>query len=227
MKKKNPAVKTLLVHNQVRNIISVYRQAFDHEVEAGTRWYKEAREFCEQLADKSNGKVHWTTVAAIVAVLSPGVTWDRNKLDAEDLILKYLTKGKKVNPYRYATYPVNVSKAEDIYATDPAYESYYNIIKGKAGFKTASFFTNILGDLSVVTVDRHAYKVANNIYEGGAVPMHAKRYRDTASAYVKAAEILDIPPAIVQAVTWVTYRRLSGLVKQQEELAEETYVEPF
>lgn len=213
-------VKELLVRNQVKNIVSVYKQAYEHEIEAGMLWYKQANEFAVYLHKKHG--VDFVAACGIISAMSPGVTWDRNKIDAEDII-KQLSRGKKVNPYRYATYPNNARKAELIYHKTND-NDVYKILLGKTGYKTASFFMNILGDLTkYVTVDRHAYKAANNIYEGGSVTVTPRMYRDTVSAYIQAAEVLSIEPAQLQAVVWVTYRRLAGLVKQEDE----NYVEPF
>ena len=221
-------IKNLLPRNQVKNIIEVYKKATDTEIDFGMIWYELAKSYCNNMTITYQAPL-WK-IAGVVAALSPGVDWDRNKMDARDLIYRYLRKGTKPNPYRYGTYPANVRKAVKIWDAESE-EHVAKILLGKSGWKTHAFFRNIIGDLSVVTVDRHAYKVANNIYEGGAVPMHSKRYRDTAQAYVDAAAAINetlshselIKQAELQAIVWVVYKRLNN----HKRGVATNYVEPF
>jgi hypothetical protein len=233
MKKKNPAVKTLLVRNQVKNILNIFNQATDTEITNGQYWYLSAHQFCVGLmyaVQKVKGyhDIKEFNIAGIVAALSPGVNWDRNKMDATDLVMRYLVKGKKVNPYRYGTYPANIKKAEAIFKAKTV-DEVAKIIMGKSGLKTHAFFHNIMLDMSNhVTVDRHAYKAANNIWEGGAVSMHAKRYKDTEQAYMLAQDTLKdhnepILPAQLQAIVWLVYKRLNN----HKTGLDVDYVEPF
>ena len=64
---------------------------------------------------------------------------------------------------------------------------------------------------SGVTIDRHAVKVANNVYKGGGVSISKKQYFNTQNAYIKTAKKLNIKPYQLQAVVWVKYRQLRNL----------------
>jgi hypothetical protein len=100
---------------------------------------------------------------------------------------------------------------------DPSQAAIATILNGR---KITAFFLSITGRPDAVCVDGHAYAiwVGQRITTTNTPSLGVKLYADIARAYVLVAkrsaalcgEVLT--PAQVQAVTWVTYRRLVGVV---------------
>ena len=81
------------------------------------------------------------------------------------------------------------------------------ISKVLSGRKTSSFFWNIydVDKTDVVTVDRHAIKIASNTTLD---TVSNKRYSLIEKAYIEAGRLLNVKPQIVQSATWLKYREL-------------------
>jgi len=203
-------MKFKTVQTQVKHIEALFKGASDTEKIEGGNWYKEANTYAHHLSDLF-GIDSPCKVAGIISALSPAVNWERNKVDAHNFIA--LAINDDAMSGNYGTYKNNVWKALEIFNLDRATKSNVGtILRGKTGYKTESFFYNIYDlDSQEVTIDRHAIKGANNVYEGGSVALTEKRYRDSEKAYQKVAKKYNLKPYQVQAIVWVTYRRLRGL----------------
>ena len=175
------------------NIINVYNQASLEDIREGMGWYSRARAECMALSKETG--VPLEVVVAIVAVLSPRTMWERNLGAARNLINGQNGEGTGINK----------RKGREILAGGSIDES----LKGP---KVRSFYRNILDphDPDVVTCDVWAARVA-----GGPEAwerkfwLKEKQYFEVANDYREAAALLGILPSELQAITWVTIRRIS------------------
>ena len=203
-------MKFKTIQTQTKHIEALLNGASDTEKIQGGSWYKEANNYAHHLSELF-GIDSPCKVAGIISALSPATDWGRNKVDAHNFIA--LAINDDAMSGSYGTYKNNVRKALEIFNLErPTKANVGAILRGKTGYKTESFFYNIYDlDSQEVTIDRHAIKGANNVYEGGSVALTEKRYRDSEKAYQKVAKKYNLKPYQVQAIVWVTYRRLRGL----------------
>lgn len=183
----------------VRNILAVLGQAHDTEITDGRCWYQAAHTFAIGLADVYDLPI--THACGIIAALSPRIGWGANMRAAEAVCT-----GRKPG----AAFPDNVRKAERIRAG----ESPNDVLKGH---KVTAFYANILRprarDASgPVTVDVHAVAAAlGRVFHKPAAPPRIDRlrpYYHVAAAYRLAARETQFSPHELQAIVWVTWRRM-------------------
>ena len=176
------------------NIAHVYSLATADDINRGSQWYPLAHNIVREWSDTYNRSI--ANVACIVSALSPQNLWERNLVQAADILAGHAPSIGGI----YA----NITKAQrirDDNATDTL--AYF-----PTGYKVRAFACNLAGDASIVTLDTHALQIAN------ANPIEALRirswaqYADIAGAYVETATALDLAPATLQAITWVTWKRL-------------------
>jgi hypothetical protein len=183
---------------------------------AACRWYSEARAFCAVLANRFGLPLE--SVAGYIAATSPQTEWV-SQLKFAPLALAHYTE----SAWNIDGSPVSTERGIGRKLPGPGFDSSkrkaVRILNGAdplsvlGGDKVRAFYLSILGDESAVCVDRHALAIAY----GADVPEHitAKRYRETAAAYVSASASLCaafpslssvLTPAAVQALTWVWWR---------------------
>jgi len=206
------------VNLQVINILAIYNQASENEVTNGKNWYKDANELTRLMAVKYE-LTHIQT-AGIIASLSPGTNWNQNIIDANHLC-SYLKMGQSIDNIVVTTYNQNKFKAVKIYFTTQITENEcFKLILGasKKVNKTSSFFLNILHpDCSdCVTIDRHSFRVNLGLTELPQIALTEKRYRIMAEAYKKTAKKINLNPIELQAITWLTFRRLNVRLNEYE-----------
>lgn len=195
------------------NILRVYEQATDTEHRQGSLWYPSARRQAELLAQTYGRPV--TEAASIIAALSPGVTWQRNLANAE-AVMEAVSRGRGPTSVSLSTYPANKKKAFKLAKGGEKWEWL-------SGCKVNSFRQCILFPLSTreVCVDGHAYSVwaglRHKLKENEwntpvpSVPsriFRPKWYSHIANDYRLAADELGIRPCELQAVCWLTWRRI-------------------
>lgn len=194
-----------------RNILSTYLLANDQDRTEGLYWYQHANEIAAELGKRFGFSIQ--QVAGVIAALSPGNPWGRNLLDTE-LVLEAYAKGIRgkrlpnVGVYGWG----NVRKAERILAGENA---PFEVLGGQ---KTVSFYFNITepNTSNAVTIDRHAKSLAYGIgskrkgYASSEAFANVSKaeYPWLAKHYRNIAERLDIVPSQLQAITWVTWKRL-------------------
>lgn len=195
--------KDIDVSVMVENILYHWQIANEQQIAAGRQWYQEAHNYAASLAEKYNKPV--AVVAAVIAVLSPGTSWELNKRDAENVLEKGIlavTSG----------YGVNKQKAIALL------DGWLQPAAAVSALKTGSFWLNILrpAENGSVTVDRHAVRVATGNHELAAEQaVHyvntPNKYQKLATAYQLAAEkIGDILPHELQAITWLVVKDILG-----------------
>jgi hypothetical protein len=202
---------------QTRHIASILGLATQADIAAGLDWYRRA----EALADRLSAAYGCSTTqaAGVIAALSPNNKWRRNCVDAENLISAW-AMGLDPAVVKVSTYNGNKRKACLVLAMeDPTINDLAYLLHGRQGRKVEAFFRCITGDHDAVCVDGHAYAIwrGKRISTLQTPSIGKLAYQRIAHAYrLVARRSLDIcgealTPAQVQAVTWVTYRRIHGI----------------
>lgn len=169
--------------------------ATPEEWEAGRRWYGEARAIADVVA--SGLELPVTSGAGIVAALSPQCSWEENVERALSF-----ADGDLVGAFKDA-----LGKADRIGAGQ-----HPGAVLG--GRKVRSFWQNIVGNDSAVTVDRHAVAI---VYGRPLTDKEIKvlerpgAYTYVAAAYRTVARRHGLPASTLQAITWLAWRRAKGL----------------
>jgi hypothetical protein len=188
------------------------------DILAGVDWYKRAYNLGVRLIHAYEGLTLGQAVG-VIAALSPNNKWARNCVDAEAMI-KAWHQGADPMGVKVCTFNKNKAKAAAILALSDAEatgeaDAIAPILNGR---KVVAFYRSIMGDPDAVCVDGHAYAV----WIGERVPttqtpsIGVKLYADIARAYQLVAKRsyelcgTTLTPTQVQAVTWVTYRRMLG-----------------
>lgn len=189
----------------VSNVLAVYNGASAESMREGLSWYLDAHNVAALIGKDIPVSSEFQTehAAGIIAALSPMNGWENNKRKAIQLIAqKGIGTGCGLTR--------NVAKAEAIYfGNAPA-----DILNGD---KVTAFFRTILdptGDIDPV-IDRHAFDIAvgerTDEKRRGALSRKGV-YEQFAQVYREAAIIAGIGSAQMQAITWVEWRRLNGIV---------------
>ena len=191
-----------------KNIIAVYKMATSDEIKQGITWYLNATSDCKNIADKLRLPLH--IVIGVVSALSPNNKWERNVTNAEDLCTAFIN-GQDMDSVKVSTYHKMKEKAWSILETMPNYEETIEILNGK---KIVSFFRNISGDETDITIDGHARNIYYNDKQGLTTPntnIKKNEYKDIQKAYLRASKKLGIKAYELQAITWVAWRRIHGI----------------
>jgi len=187
-----------------RKVINNINRYFELSNGDGLNWYTQANELAVEIANKTGYNV--MNVAGVIAALSPQTSWELNKI--------YLVRFMRDGIQAKANTGANKYKAlKCLQATNV--EEIKIILNGN---KTTNFFLNILfPDVDgIATIDRHAVAIciqkpekASAISEG--VVLTDKQYLFFESCYVACAKELGIKALELQAITWVSYRKVRGL----------------
>lgn len=199
---------------KTKYIGAMLQLATQADIEAGINWYQRAERFGHRLAAEYG--CTFEQAVGVIAALSPNNRWNRNCTDAEAMTAAWQA-GINPETVKVCTYGANRAKAAAILALEaPTQDTIAAILNGR---KVTAFFLSITGRQDAVCVDGHAAA----IYWGQRIPttktpsLGVKLYAEIARAYclvAKRSEALcgeALTPAQVQAVTWVTYRRLHGV----------------
>lgn len=192
------------------SILAVYFQATNLENYNGQRWYADAKFAANSLAIQYNLPVH--TVAGVIAALSPNNRWERNLLDAENLCKMY-TMGGDLESLKVSTYNANKAKAIQILQNHAPLD-----ILG--GLKVRAFYDCIIGGDSVC-IDGHAYAIwtGQRVFTSKTPKISPKLYAQISADYRIAADQINkilgsnYSAAQIQAITWLTWRRIISKTK--------------
>ena len=201
-----------------RNILAVFALATAGELQEGREWYHRANRVSAEIASAHG--ISLETAAGVIAALSPNNRWERNIVDAENIIRAYSIGGAdEAQNVKVCTYGKMKDKAIAILEA-PHHLHHEDILNGR---KITAFYLCIIGCKDSCCIDGHAY----SIWFGDRLTMKQvpnigkKLYAEICSDYVEAAAILrgtgsrfsDLTAYEVQAITWVTWRRLHGISK--------------
>lgn len=191
----------------VANILERYYTATKEELIEGLDWYSAStRQIKQELYS-----VSLTKAACIVAALSPRMPWERN-IEAAKTVLSAYHNGLTPGDISITTFDKNKAKAFELCAlpdTDNL-NDFFTVLKGN---KTQAFAANLSGHDDAVTIDGHAYSIAKaeRVPLANVPSMTDRQYHYIADLYREAADTVGITPYQVQAITWLTYRRINGI----------------
>lgn len=188
-----------------RNIVSVYVQANALDIQQGMSWYKNAHEIGQQLAYQYGYLTH--QAIGVLAALSPLASWELNVKRAEAALSQH-KHGLTAEESKGCGMKANTIKA-------------WRILNGEepldvlGGNKVRAFYCCMVHYLTTehVCIDRHAVSIAVGKPLGNQFTKYVNtdvKYAAIAKDYMVVADILSITPAQLQAVTWVTWRRLQN-----------------
>ena len=191
-----------------KNIIAIYKLANPSEIKHGLTWYVNANTDCMKIANTLELPLH--IVIGVVSALSPNNKWERNIINAQDLCTAFMN-GQDMDSIKVSTYHKMKQKAWHILETMPSYDETITILNGK---KIVSFFRNISGDETDITIDGHARNIYYNDRQGLTTPntnIKKNEYLDIQKAYLRASKKLGVKAYELQAITWVAWRRIHGI----------------
>lgn len=179
------------------NIIDLYHEASESQIERGKAWYWQANGIANNLAREH--ALSLEQACGILAALSPSTDWERNV----SLAFTLAETGDCSHAYGDA-----IRKARLI-RDNPDSDPLLFI----GGRKVRSFYHSVYwaGINSHVVVDRHAHAIAlgmrKPLGDWAAKALDAPgRYQVVAAAYRAAARRAGIDPSEMQAVTWLVFR---------------------
>lgn len=190
------------------SILAVYFQGQTNEIIKGEKWYSDALDFCRTIA--GNYDLPLSSVAGIVAALSPNNKWERNLADAENLISAYVSGGlDHASSVKVSTYNGNKIKALSILSGGEP----LNIL---GGLKVRAFYGCIMGENSVC-IDGHAYAIwrGEHILTTKTPKISTKLYSAITADYIKATDTINAItgnhylPCQIQAITWIVWHRIT------------------
>ncbi len=184
----------------VQNVVSVILEATPDELEAGKLWYSI---YAENIVNY--GKLQGLTAdqsLALFAVLSQRAKIGRNWSNFKIVASSRSCDGT------VCVFGQMRTKCLAILADDAHPWRYVG------GDKITSFYRNLSGNPEPVTFDRHAISaVYNQMID--QVNGHAQ-YAYCEHVFWQAAAIVGLTPRQTQAVAWVVWRRLKGVVDKEE-----------
>lgn len=183
--------------NHVRNILRTYFAATDAEIASGMSWYADAHALALELSPDNV----WTG-AGVISAFSPRQEWTINVRNARRAFSTGSAFGHTPNLHTVAMMRI----ADRILKG----EHPLDVMKGDKTRAFASAIADPEGS-KIATIDRHAYDIAM-----GAIHTDSERkigkvvFRELSAAYVEAASLAGIGVAPMQAITWVTHKRMKG-----------------
>ena len=201
-----------------REIVAKFTLATSQEVQLGVDWYRSALNIAGRIADRYDMRIE--TVAGVIAALSPNNRWERNIIDAEAIIKCWSAGGtdEDILAVKVCTYSKMQEKALAILRFDIYHKS--SIAGILNGPKIVEFFNCITNPaLNDVCIDGHAYSVwFGQRLTMKQVPNIGKKLRQQIKTdYVDATTFINeelnesFTPADIQAITWVTHKRIYGV----------------
>lgn len=174
----------------------------------GLTWYERANYAAVRLADQY--EIHIHTAAGVIAALSPRNNWDRNLIDAENLIAAFVAGGAEAAAeVKCCTFGKNKKKAIEILIWKAEFLQVCEILSGP---KVTEFFRCIIGEEDVC-IDGHAYSIwfGERVTLANVPKIGVVLRRQIKKDYLAVAKRNNLTGAQVQAITWVAHRRIHGV----------------
>ncbi len=193
----------------VRNIKAIHALASAAEVADGMAWYGIAKSIATVIAGDYG--IHEAEAIGVLAALSPRNKWSRNVVDCEALVSAYVAGGAdQALETKVCTFGANKAKAVRI--LDAGVITDADVVAILSGPKLSEFYNCIRG-ISDVCIDGHAWC----IWQGSRVTLadvpriSVKLRKEIKADYAQAAADLGLRASELQAITWVTWRRIHGV----------------
>ena len=178
------------------------------EQSEGLTWYQRANLAAVRLADQY--EIAIDTAAGVIAALSPRNKWDRNLIDAENLIAAFVAGGDEAAAsIKVCTFGAMKKKALEILIWAAEGDVVKEFLSGP---KLIEFFSCIVGE-DDVCIDGHAYSIwFGDRVTLAKVPSIGKKLRaEIKKDYLAVAKKNNLKGYEVQAITWVAHRRIHGV----------------
>jgi hypothetical protein len=181
------------VTQMAANIEAVLLEATAAEFTFGHDWYQIAHDWCHEAAERTGASLEG--IATATAVLSPQCPWETNKQN----VLKVAEEGSEVK-----IFASRKAKAE-------AWLAMFDGLRIPSNRPKTHAFADCLArplESTHCVIDRHAIKVAWGVLGKKAITITTKRYLEAEEAYNIVANKFGLKAHQVQAITWVTYKRI-------------------
>ena len=190
-----------------RNILKVFAQCTDAELQHGMRWYKDAEIAGQNIADKYQLPLH--IVVGVIAALSPTNEYGQNIRNA-DTMCRIFVDGGYVEDTKPSTYNTMRDKAWSILQSMP--HNIDDVAFILNGPKITDFAYCIMGE-DVCVIDGHAWCIANNDRRTmQKVPNIGKKLRaELQECYRRAGKNHGMTAYQMQAATWVAWKRIHNV----------------
>ena len=192
-----------------KHIQAMLNLASAADVVEGKAWYQNAHQAAIELSDRYD--ISSVVAAGVIAALSPRNKWHRNLIDAENLIDVFCTAGADAcTEIKVCTFGKNKAKAIDILKSNTVVLDVVESIL--SGPKLKEFFRCIVGQ-DDVCIDGHAYSIwfGDRITLANVPSIGVKLRRQIKTDYLAVANTNNLTGYEVQAITWVTHRRLHSV----------------
>lgn len=190
---------TIPLATVTRRVKAWAERATEQEREEGLRWYEEAMQFAEYLSITFN--ISKVVAAGVISALSPNNRWERNKIDAFNLIQAHVD-GRSADDVRVCTYTPNKLRAWGILSGD--------VRMLRKARKTHAFALNVGAmDESVVTIDKwmlRAFATTSRTPKDVPTSCTSVQYDRLSAHFCKLARGMGYKPYELQAIIWVTIR---------------------
>lgn len=192
------------------NIKRLIAHASEDDIVRGTNWYSDANSLARQMAERYS--LSLAKVVGVIAVLSPGSEWNRNIIDAEMLIKSFI--GHQTIPTVGVYGKRNIAKAVAILEG----ARFEDVVDSFNSPKVHAFYHAILNPTTAteVVVDQHmkAVMLHKRGKRGGSAwneinGVQRHEYPYLAWHIRKIAERAEMSPVSLQAILWLTWKRLS------------------
>lgn len=174
----------------MQRLLNLYRGS-----PGGHSWYANARAIARTLARRFG--VSEACACGVIAALSPRMHWGRNIVAASE-VLAAAVSGQSGPPR------VGMRRFVALAWLIALGARPLDVLGGP---KVRSFYRNLRGDLSTVTVDVWALRALG--MSGDKSLSHAQ-YERVAATYRRAAAKVGVEPAVFQAVVWTAVRGREG-----------------
>lgn len=197
--------------SMVRRIAKIVREAGPEARQAGSHWYPRIAALLQRIADHYG--LGFDTVAGVFAVTSPRVSVTRNVWLTLAACAAH-SEGRDVS--RLPGLSDRLQAAARVLSGDLGGLELDGEGTLTPARKVRSFWANLSGETTPVTVDVWAARVAGSTLDqpvGGG-------YVAIAEAYRRAGQVLGISPREVQAVAWCAFRQEADGTDALAELAD-------
>ena len=190
-----------------KHIQAVLDLATAGDVAQGLSWYSTALNAAKELASRYN--IYIATACAVIAALSPRNKWERNLIDAENMINAFTTVGE-CKDVKVCTFGKNKAKAVEILMNDGNHSNVFEDIL--SGPKLREFYRCIMG-FTDVCIDGHAYSIwfGDRVTLANVPSIGKKLRKQIKDDYLAVADANGFSGYELQAITWCAHRRLHGV----------------
>ena len=198
-----------MTRHNVDTIKAIHQLATLTEQQDGVAWYPNAKAIALNLAERYS--ITASQAVGVIAALSPRNKWQRNVKDADSIIAAYVSGGAdQAMVTKVCTFTKNKAKA--VAVLESKAETLEVVLEILSGPKLREFASCIAG-WADVCIDGHAWCIwAGERHTLADVPsIGVKLRREIKADYTTAADELGLTPAALQAITWVTWRRMHGV----------------